>query len=325
AIRICSDISIFIDSITPLIPATAALIISEIADEWPGIQQTLLKINNWIRAFAETEAAAIAASLKDLEAITDTIIDSFETQVSSIEKVVDEAYDARQGVIYGAIAEFGVALGVSADYLENVIQNARSFAMGVSVQAGVTWYDFEDNWQKGIDNLLLFIRNNVSLFRENPRYIKTIIDQTLIKPVFVIEADRLQKQRQVITETVSRLAELKDYTVKIPPILDDLNYKVDNLYTDQVLPAVRLVSEAFEAWQKDVYKNDFKLTSLFIDNLYLAMNLASARINGVLDSLNYGGDILLRIDGLSGDVRIEQEEKIADVSTRRFKAIVPGW
>ncbi|GAJ08134.1 unnamed protein product, partial [marine sediment metagenome] len=46
------------------------------------------------------------------------------------------------------------------------------------------------------------------------------------------------------------------------------------------------------------------------------------RILGLLD---YGGDLLLRIDKLSIDSRFEQEAKVGDVSTRSFLRLLPAW
>lgn len=293
--------------------------------EWPVIQSGILEISRRIAALAAQQAAKVKTSLDQLEAILDIIIDSFEQSVSAIEEIVDEAFQKREFAIYGAIAEFSSALGVSTDFLENVIQNARFFSMSVAVRTGLGYYDFLDNWQKGLDNLLFYISKNVSLFKAEPQYIKVVIEQTLIKPIFDIENDRSRKEQAVIEGLVNRLVELKEYTVKIPLVIEDLNIKVDNLYENEIRPALFQLSENFSAWQKDVYNPDRQTTTVFITNMYKAMSLASSRIGDLINSLNYGGDILMRINNLSTALRIEQEIKIADVSTRRFREVAPDW
>lgn len=295
------------------------------ADEWPIVEESIDSINNWLNTLALQEVTKINTLLSDFNTLTDTLLKNFEEQVEQIDDTVNPAYEQRMFAIYGSIADFSKAINAPPSYLEEAIQNARSFAMAISCLEGVSYYQFLADWDNGVSNLLRLIANSVALYRANPQQIKVDIEQSLIKPIFEIEIAKRRQQQELITSLSNRIDILTSYSTDCSLQIYENKQAIENLYELKVAPKLQEIEYFFETWKQDVYTTDKNTISQAFFEMFLNFTNVASDIIKVLGLLDYGGDLLLRIDKFSDALRIEQEEKIADVTTRRFRELIPNW
>jgi hypothetical protein len=227
--------------------------------------------------------------------------------------------------IYGSIADFSKAINAPPSYLEENIQAARSFAMAISCLEGLSYYQFLADWNDGVNRLLIRIANSVSLYRENPQQIKVDIENNLIRPIFEIEIAKRRKQQELLTSLSNRIDILTSYSADCSLQIYENKQAIESLYELKLAPKLQQIEYFFETWKQDVYTTDKNTISQTFFEMFLDFTNVASDIAKVLGLLDYGGDLLLRIDKLSEAIRIEQEEKVADVSTRRFKELIPNW
>jgi hypothetical protein len=293
--------------------------------EWPIVEASIDSINNWLNTLALQEAAKINTLLSNFSILTDTILKNFEKQIAQIDDAVNPAYQERMFTIYGQIADFSKAINAPPSYLEEAIQNARSFAISISCLEGLSYYQFLADWDNGVSNLLNRIANSVSLYRANPQQIKVDIENNLIRPIFEIEIAKRRKQQQLLASLNNRIGSLEVTANALASQINEAIDSVSSLYDLVIAPKLEQIQDRFNAWENDIYTPDITTTRHSFTNMFLDIAKAFAEIGSILGILDYGGDLLLRIDKLSSVIKTEQEDKIADVSTRRFRELIPNW
>jgi len=154
------------------------------SDEWPIVNQNIIALNDYINTILYNQTVRIDKTLNNFTELTNTLVQRYSEQLDLIDKEISDKYNERMFVIYGRIAEVSVAINTPPFYIEGLIQNAKSFAMAVSCSVGLSYYQFQSNWDDGINRLLIRIGNSISLYQQNPQWIKVDIENSLIKPLF---------------------------------------------------------------------------------------------------------------------------------------------
>lgn len=293
--------------------------------EWPIINAAIQDINDWLINLGNQEATKITNLLSNFDRITNILLSNFEQQLSAIDNTVTPYFNKRDFAIYGQIADFSKAINAPPSYLEENIQNARFFVMTIACLEGLSYYQFLADWNTGVANLLNRIANSVSLYQANPQRIKFDIEESLIKPIFDIEIIKRRQEASFLASLDNRFIMLNNSVSQLNLQFYDLNQFAHNLYSLTIEPALLEIESSFEAWKKDVYAGDRKSIASAYATVAIGIETVFAKIAAVLSLLDYGGDLLLRIDSLAEYLRTEQEEKIGDVSTRAFKRLVPDW
>lgn len=293
--------------------------------EWTIANRSIQELNNYINTLIYIETIRINRIINNFTILTAILIREFADQIALIDLAVSPQYNERMFAIYGRIAEFSVAINAPPSYLEEAIQNARFFAMAIACSAGLSYYQFQSDWNDGVERLLIHIRNSISLYQQNPQRIKIDIERTLIKPIFEMEVYNRRQERQQLINLSNRITNLQGLMSIHKIQMDENKQVIMNLYELEIAPILKEIIESFDIWKKDVYGTKMKVIDRSFVSLFLQIVEAIYETRKILGLLDYGGDLLLRVNKLSGYLRIEQEDKIADVTTRSFRRLVPDW
>ncbi|GAH48223.1 unnamed protein product, partial [marine sediment metagenome] len=210
-------------------------------------------------------------------------------------------------------------------YLEEVIQNARSFVMTISCLSGSEYYQFLSNWDSDVEKLLSRISRNTALYRENPQWIKIDVEVNLIKPAYDLMQQLKRDESAALIGFDTKLGALINSTADLRLRIWENRSVIDNMLPTQIMPRLSAITEAIKDWQANIYRNEMGLMRTAVTSTHLLATLAGIKIADILGLLNYGGDLLLRVNNLSDYIRHDQEDKIADVSNRSFTRLVPEW
>lgn len=293
--------------------------------EWVIVNRSIQSLNNWIDTLIYEQAQRINTVLYNFDALTSVLIQNFEKQLSQIDNAVSPAYNERMFAIYGRIAEFSVAINAPPSYLEEAIQNARFFAMAIACSAGLSYYQFQSDWDAGVERLLIRISNSISLYRENPQWIKLDIEDSLIKPIFTIEVNNRRQEREQQTILSNDIIDLQNLVTTHKLQTDENSIAIIDLYELKIKPALKEITDNFDSWKNDIYATRDKLVDNSFVSLFLQIIEVAYEARRILGLLDYGGDLLLRINKLTDTLRIEQEDKIGDVATKSYRRLVPEW
>jgi len=294
-------------------------------DEWPTVETYINSIDNEVNSFGVQAVNNINTVLSKFESITTTLISNFEMEIAQIDNKISAVYDTRMFTIYGELARVSVAINTPPDYLEGIIQDARSFAMGIACLDGLPYYTFLANWDSGVSNLLALIINSISLYKDNPQRIKNDVENSLIKPIFDMQVDKQRTQQALINNLSLMIDNLTTQLANIADKSDKDIQTINDLLNNTIQPKLSELQANFEYWLKNTYAFNQQAQNNEILRLWDGINQIVANINQIVAGLNYGGDLLLRIDSLPDDIRFVQEQEITDVSTRRFIADITDW
>lgn len=313
-LRVTSTIVSLIDKIFDLYP-----------DEWVLVDQAIVELFNWLNSFAYDEAMGVDRIIRSFTTVANSIIAEVADSLDAIDKLIGPKYNERMFAIYDRIAVFSRAIDAPPVYLEGVIQNARSFVMTVSCLSGSEYYQFLSNWDDAIERLLNRISRYTTLYRQNPQWIKLDVETILIKPAYDLMQQLKQNESAAVIGFDKKIGELINSVSDLQLQIGENKTIVDNIFVNQINPRLAAINEAMLEWQDKIYRNEMGIIQAAIKNTHLLVTKAGFKIADIFGLLDYGGDLLLRINSLSDSMRHDQEDKIADVSNRAFARLVPDW
>ena len=313
-LRVTSTIVNLIDRIFDLYP-----------DEWLIVNDAIVELFNWMNSFAYDEAMGVDRIIQDFTTVANNLIGVVADSLDAIDELIGPKYNERMFAIYDRIAVFSRAIDAPPAYLEGVIQNARSFVMIVSCLSGSDYYQFLSNWDNGVEQLLNRISRYTTLYRQNPQRIKIDVEAMLIKPAYDLMQQQKQNESAMLTGFNERIDELITSTTDLQLQIAENRYVVDHIFADKINPRLLDISEAIKDWQANIYRNEMGLMQTAVTSVHLLITKAGFKIADIFGLLDYGGDLLSRVDSLPDFIRQDQEDKIADVSNRAFARIVPEW
>jgi len=295
------------------------------SDEWPIVNQNIIALNDYINTILYNQTVRIDKTLNNFTELTNTLVQRYSEQLDLIDKEISDKYNERMFVIYGRIAEVSVAINTPPFYIEGLIQNAKSFAMAVSCSVGLSYYQFQSNWDDGINRLLIRIGNSISLYQQNPQWIKVDIENSLIKPLFEFAANKRTKEKQQINNLSNNIIDLQQLTAIYKIELDETKERIANLFELEIAPVLKEITESFDVWQQDIYDKKMQVVDKSFVQLFKDIVAAGYEIAKIIALLDLPADILLRVNKLSDAIRFDQEAKFGEVTTRDFRRSVPLW
>ena len=100
---------------------------------------------------------------------------------------------------------------------------------------------------------------------------------------------------------------------------------ISNMFATKIQPRLSAITEAIKDWQANIYRNEMGVMRAAVTSTHLLATLSGVKISNIFGLLDYGGDLLLRVNRLNDPMRHDQEDKISEVADRSFKRLVPEW
>ncbi len=327
--EINQELTAYIKVVSSVVSLNIAALLDDIFDlysyEWAMVWQRERELSNLIDYLMVGEAQGINNILSNFDKTIDILISKFEEQLTQIDTSINPYYNERMFAIYSSIAEFSMAIDVPPFYLEGVIQNARSLAMAIACSAGLPYYQFQWEWDANIRTLLIHIQNSTALYRRNPQWIKVDIEEILIKPMYETEMTARRQEKEQLISFNDTIIALENLLFEYKLQSDENKQIIESMYELKIAPALKELADAFDTWKKDIYESDRKSLAKSYAIITIGINTVFGKVAEVLGLLDYGGDLLLRIDKLSFGLRVEQENKVAAVVNRRDKRVTTAW
>ena len=294
-------------------------------DEWIIANRSIVELVNWMNTFASEEEKEVERIIQTFRMVANTVIDKVGDSLDAIDNLIGPKYNERMFAIYDRIAVFSKAIDAPPAYLEGVIQNARSFVMTVSCLSGANYYQFLADWDNDIEKLLGRISRYTTLYRQNPQWIKTDVEEILVKPAYDLMSQLKQNESAAVIMFDKQIGEVIR-TIGDLQLQDEQNkYVIDNMFVNKINPRLSAIAESIRDWQANIYRNEMGVMRAAVTSTHLLVTKAGFKIADIFGLLDYGGDLLLRVNRLNDHIREDQEDKISDVADRSFKRLVPEW
>lgn len=323
------ELSFFVKGVGLTVTSTIVNLIDDIfylyPEEWRIVDSAIVGLANWLNNFAYQEAKAVAKIIEAFTTVSNGLINKIADSLDAIDELIGPKYNERMFAIYDRIAVFSQAVGAPPAYLEGVIQNARSFVMTISCLSGSEYYQFLMTWDAGVEQLLSRISRYTALYRENPQWIKIDVEIMLIKPAYDLMRQLKQNESAAVIGFEKQIGDLINSAADLQLQIIENKAVIDNMFINQINPRLIAINEAMTEWQNKIYRNEIGIIQTAVKSTHLLITKAGFKIADIFGLLDYGGDLLLRINNLSDYMRHDQEDKIADVSNRAFARIVPEW
>lgn len=294
-------------------------------DSWFDVTYFVESFSSYMYELSQFFVQRINQTIQNFNQISNAILLIVQQQLNQIDNNVSEIYQQRVFAIYGDIGRLSIAINAPPSYLEDAIQNARIFVLGVSAYVGLSYDKFQMDWYIGLNNLLVKISNTIVLYRQNPQQIRIDLENLLIKPAFEIKFAAVKRKAEQSITIINDILELNDNSTQLRlSILENKQALID-LWTLTIQPELQQIRDDFDKWDTEVFQERVK----WVDNTFAFMSSMLLehweKLDNIFERLRFGGDILQAIDLLPTAQQLEQEGKIAEVSSRTFRRTAEGW
>lgn len=244
----------------------------------------------------------------------------FKTLLSIHEIAYILSDDYRQVVsyIYGQIAEVSAALGLGSGYLILLHRNARNVILDVSGMMGRGYDIAEITWLTQYSEYLKVFNKQVNIYKDDPSQILHDVDSYLVKPAADLKGAIVSN---IITTIDSTIKVVKETIEDISKLRGDLGQLIHDLP-----PAIRAVAQPlvddvfthYDKWILEEYKPAIRQFDRVLGVFKTEQEAHRSNIASLVDRLKRPADYLLEIDKLDPDVKLQQEEAIADLAFRPY-------
>ena len=323
--EVSGQLSDFALPVSSAVLFTVVDLIDDILDlypnEWILVQQSIRRLTGWIETLIADKVRGVNELLAQFTTLNKSLVTNFSEQLTVIDDVVTQAYNARMFVLYDRVSEVSLAINAPPAYLEEIIQNARIFVLGVSCTLGLEYYDVLWAWDLGFQRLLTLISNSIPKYRANPQWIKIDVENMIIKPLYDIKVLRETEsalQKDLVEKTLIELGEL---VFDQRMIIQENKQAVSDIFPLMVEPAIKRIADDWNYWLEGVYhpvQRNIHRSLEFVRNRQIEF---AGNLSDISHRLSLAGDVIESIHDLPFDDRIEQLGKLVDTTIAPIVAV----
>ena len=245
--------------------------------------------------------------------------------IHNIAELVSPTYRDVLGKIYGEISKVSDALGYGPYFLLLLTQNSKRLVQDVSSTFGMEWDLSEVQWLSTFQGYMTKFSGAAYKYRDNP-------EALLFDMGRWVETDAVNAKGSFmgnLTKTLDNVVkDVENFVGDLVTIRDDVNKMVAQLpekISKQIGEAISPYISKFDDFITDTYDPYRKEIDRLVDGVKEIQDAQRLRMLSLADRLKKPADYLLEIDDLDEEARLDQERKLADLSTREYGRDVAGF
>lgn len=300
-----------ISNLSTTFAALKATLAIKFANLWAALTQAYVDVKLWIEAVHQTwQVIAQAIHLDVL------------LKLHQVALVLSDSYRGMITRVYNDISRVSGALGMGLHGMNLLLRNARALILDASSSLGEPYDIGEIRWIGSLSNFLTQTQDRLMLYKDHPHLLYADIDELLIRDAVDTKA---AKEAGLLATIDSTLEHIKDMAGDVITVKNDLENLIAGLpenirtkieqYTDPILNRV-------DEFIEEKYLPKMGQLDNIVDVLQGEMNTHQNNIDGIINRILRPGDYLLEIDSMTHVERIDQENKISEISTRPYRRSV---
>lgn len=243
-------------------------------------------------------------------------------EAHTIAMLVSSDYRGMMYDVYSEISAVSSALGFYPQFLALAFRNSRQLVLSSSNLMGRKYDLAQIEWLTTFNDYLTEFNKHAKEYENNPEALFNDLEQLVEKPVVDASGATMQTVFVSISDTLKAVEATVRDTVTVRDDLDRLIYDLPESIRSQIKPYTDPIIKQFDDFVTKTYDPSIKLFNSLLDKFNDLQGKNRADLNDVVERLANPGDYLLEIDSLLDADRLDQEGKIAEISTRRFRTDV---
>jgi hypothetical protein len=239
--------------------------------------------------------------------------------VHEIAYLVSEEYREMITAVWREISEVSKALGFAPEVLNLAFRNSRALVLSASALMGKSYDIAEITWLNSFNEYMEEFAALAHKYENDPAALYYDLDKWLIKPAVNVAADMsrtiLQTMKDVIGTLDITLTKINEFRTDI----DKLIAGMPSAIRVEMLPLIKPLEKAFDEFILYNYEPTMEAVKGLTDKITEGLNTHEERMGSLVDRLKKPGDYLGEIDRLSYEERLEQEDRVSEISTRPYR------
>lgn len=301
-------------------PAVSAAWSSTLASQTAAINTA----NGWLAQTWATVSAYGSALKAGFSAFLEAIHFKTIMSVHTIGMLVSEDYRNIMRDVYAQISEVSEALGFWPQYLNLLFRNTRTLILDAASTFGQSYDIAEITWVKRFSDYLGKFADKAGTYKDDPAMLLFDLEQWVEKPALEAKSKFMRE----FLSTVDSAITLIDGTVtKVVRVKDDIDRLVRDLPAVirwEVEPVTKRLTEQLSQFIYRDYGPTMETIRKVHNRLMVTTGETKKDLDSIVKRLARPGDYISEIDLMSPADRYDQENKIAEISTRPLTRITDG-
>lgn len=268
-----------------------------------------------------TISELVSATVAGFQAFLEAIHFATLMKVHNIAYLVSGNYRTMMLNIYGEMANFSRAIGMSSQFVALAIRNARSVVLDVSTMAGRKYDLAELGWLTEMGTFMEGINEKAMEIAQNPERLLLEIDAKIMRPAVDLKGEIMQgvytTLDNMLTSTTGFIDDIVGVKTGVEQLISDLPANVRNYVT----PMLANILDPFDDFLDDVYRPGIAQISGVLEVVNTRMDTAYTNVENIVGRLKRPGDIIEGVSGLPEAEKTAQLDKMFVTINEPFNKI----
>lgn len=273
---------------------------------------TLGTLSAGTATFIESIAASFSAMLTAIH--FDTIL-----ATHNIALLVSEDYRVMMNGVYSEMSEVSAALGFYPQFLALAIRNSRTLVLDVSSTLGMEYDMAQVQWLSTFQEYLHKFNEKAREYENNPAALFEDIDNWIDKPAMDTKGSFMARTIASLDRGLTIIDTAVKDTIRIREDLHRLADDLPDNIRKHVKPWIDDLTKDFDRFVTETYDPYKTQLDSIIKGLNKMQDSSRKDLDGIVRRLKKPGDYLMEIDKMGPWDRLDQERKVADISTREYR------
>lgn len=244
----------------------------------------------------------------------------FKTLLAVHLMALQTSEDYRKAVmgIYNQVSLISSAMGFNAQFLNLAFQNTRAIILDASSALGRSYDIAQITWLNTYSNLLERFSTLTEKFKNSPGDLFLWLSHWYERPALNAKANGVKATLGGLNGALKSVTKIFQDVQTVRNDLEQFVHDLPQSIRKEILPKFKEITKTFDTFIDETYKPSIKTLENITETLQINQDNAVKQLNEITSRIRYPGDYLLEIERLTGEVKTDQENKIADLATRRY-------
>jgi len=281
-----------------------------------GIVQVYTVVQPYLSA-VYTYVSNLAVSLYEgMQVFLEAIHFKTLLKIHKILELTSPSYRDKMRQFYGEIARVSAALGLGADYLNMMLQNARTVVLDVSSLMGRKYDLAEVTWLGEMNKFLETVSPHLEGFKEDPARILEWLNYYVYRPAVDAKGTFQQTLLGILDGTVTVVNNVVGKVINLREDLDQAILQLPPKISEKIYDKINPRLQAFDTFIEDEYRPVERTITNAMDVLTDRTDSQTVELGSLTQLILNPGDLLSNIDHLPELERLRQEAQIGEISSR---------
>lgn len=240
-------------------------------------------------------------------------------KIHQIAYLISADYQRMVQKVLRQVASVSHALEMGASFLPLVLENMRFLVLDTSAMLGRSYDLAQIGWLKDLQGILTKIGKRAEVIQGRPELVLTMITDVFVERAINVRSQFMAGLLLTVENLLSASEEVITNVTTVRDRIDTLIADLPSFIKEKIQPEYEELTGKIDGFINKVYQPNLGRLEEVLNVMDLRVSDTKARVTNVVERIKKPGDYLSEIDLMDRIERLRQEDKVAEISSRRNK------